>query len=125
MPFLEVSRSCPELVETYMADQMPRRLVDLIQTTMANGRFPGQAPDYLALQHLRPRERSRVLRGLNLPAGQTDTLADVGHHGPNDVILSLDRGLKRGAIQQGSRVILAASGIGFTYAGALIQWGPV
>jgi 3-oxoacyl-[acyl-carrier-protein] synthase III len=40
------------------------------------------------------------------------------------VIISLDRGLKREVVKDGSRVLLAAAGIGFTYAAALIQWGP-
>jgi 3-oxoacyl-[acyl-carrier-protein] synthase-3 len=61
---------------------------------------------------------------LGLRGDATDDLADVGHHGPNDAIISLDRGLKREAVTDGSRVLLAAAGIGFTYAAALIQWGP-
>ncbi|MBI5967897.1 MAG: hypothetical protein HY882_08585 [Deltaproteobacteria bacterium] len=51
-------------------------------------------------------------------------MADVGHHGPHDVIISLDRALERGVIKRGSQIVLAAVGIGFTYAAALIHWGP-
>ena len=42
----------------------------------------------------------------------------------DDVILSLDRGIQRGAVREGCRVILASAGIGFIYGAALIQWGP-
>jgi len=114
----------PETVEIYLAEKMPKRFVEVIQKTAANARLSGQNPDYLALRHLRPRERARILKGLNLSDKQSDSLADVGHHGPNDVIISLDRGLQRGAVREGSRVILASAGIGFTYAAAMIQWGP-
>jgi 3-oxoacyl-[acyl-carrier-protein] synthase-3 len=91
---------------------------------MASAGFSGEAPDYLALRHLLPQQRSRVLEGLRLPGERTDPLADAGHHGPNDVIISLDRGLKREVVKDGARVVMAAAGIGFTYAAALIQWGP-
>jgi 3-oxoacyl-[acyl-carrier-protein] synthase-3 len=114
----------PQEVEAYLADGLAPQLVSLIKRTMAQAGFSGQNPDYLALRHLRPQERARVLKGLRLRGEATDALADVGHHGPNDVIISLDRGLKREVVKDGSRVLLAAAGIGFTYAAALIQWGP-
>lgn len=114
----------PEVVESYLTEKMARRLVDVVQRAMIDAGLSGQAPDYVALRHLRPRERAQVLAGLNLPGKHSDSLADVGHHGPNDAIISLDRGLQRGTIKEGSRVILASAGIGFTYAAAVIQWGP-
>ena len=114
----------PEVVEAYLSKGMPERFLDLIRRTMGTVGPAGQMPDYLAIRHLRPKDRARILEGLALKEEQTDSLADVGHHGPNDVIISLDRALLRQAIRPGSRVILAAAGIGFTYAAALIQWGP-
>jgi 3-oxoacyl-[acyl-carrier-protein] synthase-3 len=113
----------PQEVETYLAERLAPKLVGLIKRTLAQAGFPGEVPDYLALRHLLPRQRYQVLEGLGLSVERTDSLADAGHHGPNDVILSLDRGLKKGMIKNGSRVLLAAAGIGFTYAAALIQWG--
>ena len=114
----------PEVVEAYLSERMPGRFLDLIRRTMASAGRAGQVPDYLAIRHLRSRERTRVLEGLRLKEEQSDSLADVGHHGPNDVIISLDRALQREAIKPGSRVVLASAGIGFTYAAALFQWGP-
>jgi 3-oxoacyl-[acyl-carrier-protein] synthase-3 len=55
---------------------------------------------------------------------QSIALNEWGHHGPNDIIISLDLGLGGNIIQDGSRVVLASGGIGFTYAAALVQWGP-
>jgi 3-oxoacyl-[acyl-carrier-protein] synthase-3 len=120
--FFQVAR--PQEMEAYLAERLAPRLVGLINRTMAQAELSGQNPDYLALRHLRPQERARVLEGLRLGGEATDALADVGHHGPNDVIISLDRGLKREVVKDGSRVLLAAAGFGFTYAAALIQWGP-
>ena len=120
--FFQAAR--PQKVEAYLTDRLAPQFVELIQRCMAQAGFPGESPDYLALRHLLPRQRSRVLEGLGLPGERTDSLADAGHHGPNDVIISLDRGLKKEAIKNGSKVLLATAGIGFTYAAALIRWGP-
>ena len=113
----------PREMESYLSERMAMQVVDLVKKTMGRAGFPGEVPDYLALRHLRPGERAKVLEALKLGGESTDALADVGHHGPNDVIISLDRGLKREAIKNGSKVLLAATGIGFTYGAALIQWG--
>jgi 3-oxoacyl-[acyl-carrier-protein] synthase-3 len=119
--FFQAAR--PQEVEAYLTGRLAPQLVELIKRCMAQAGFSGQAPDYLALRHLRPQERAKVLEGLRLRAEATDALADVGHHGPNDVVISLDRGLRREVIKNGSRVLLASAGIGFTYGAALIQWG--
>ena len=120
--FFQVAR--PQKVEAYLSERLALQLVELIKRCMTQAGFPGESPGYLALRHLLPRQRSRVLEGLGLPGERTDSLADAGHHGPNDVIISLDRGLKRDIVKDGSRVLMATAGIGFTYAAALIQWGP-
>lgn len=113
----------PDWVETYFAEHMTGRFLEVIRKTIENGGVSGQAPDYLALCHLRPRAHAQMLNSLGIHANQSDPLADVGHHGPNDVIISVDRALRRGLIKPGSRVVMAATGIGFTYAAASLRWG--
>ncbi len=113
----------PREMESYLSERMAPRIVNLIRKTMTDAGFPGDVPDYLALRHLWPKERAKVLGEMKLRAESTDALTDMGHHGPNDVIISLDRGVKRKFIRNGSRVVLVSAGIGFTYGAALIQWG--
>jgi 3-oxoacyl-[acyl-carrier-protein] synthase-3 len=60
---------------------------------------------------------------LAVDSEQSAELDIWGCHGTNDVILSLDIGLKSGAIQDGSHVAVVSGGIGFIYAAALIRWG--
>lgn len=115
--------SHPESMARYLSSRMPGRLIEVVQKAMAQAGFPGEAPDYLALRHLPPRERRQVLAALGIREENSDTLSDLGHHGPNDVILSLDRAIQRGVVRAGSKVVLAAAGIGFTYAAACLQWG--
>jgi len=85
--------------------------------------LPDRAPDYLAMRHLAPRDRQQVLAQLMLKPEQSMALNNWGHHGPNDILIALDQGLKRKAVRDGSLVVLASGGIGFTYAAALVRWG--
>ena len=77
----------------------------------------------MALRHLRPVERIAVLNALKIKPEKSAALDNWGCHGTNDVLLSLDLGLKSGVINEGSLVVFLSGGIGFTYAAALIQWG--
>ncbi|MBI5582860.1 MAG: hypothetical protein HY892_03460 [Deltaproteobacteria bacterium] len=108
----------PEKVKTYLEDRWPQALAETAQKVLA-----GQIPDYLALRHLTPAQRAAVLDRLGVGPEQSPALDQWGCHGTNDVLLSLDLGLKSGSVKDGSRVVMVSGGIGFTYAAALIRWG--
>jgi 3-oxoacyl-[acyl-carrier-protein] synthase III len=108
----------PETVASYLRQRFPQALGEAAQKAL-----PGIVPDYLALRHLPPDQRTTVLNQLGLSPEQSPALDSWGCHGTNDVIFSLDLGLKCGTIKDGSRVVLLAGGIGFTYAAAVIYWG--
>jgi 3-oxoacyl-[acyl-carrier-protein] synthase-3 len=108
----------PGKLTKYLKQRWVPALVAVIKKVLAN-----RPPDYLALRHLSINDRQRVLDDLGLGPDHSIALSDWGHHGPNDVIVSLDLGLRAGKIREGSLVVLAAGGIGFTYAAALVQWG--
>jgi len=110
--------SRPQTVSTYLNFQFPKRLVEAIRSAAAK-----EAIDYLALRHLHPRDREQILRELSLSAERSESLEEVGHHGTNDPLISLDRRLRKGTISDGSLVVFASAGIGFSYAGAAIRWG--
>ncbi len=109
----------PPLLEEYLKEAFPQGLIRTTQQVCGEA-----APDYLALRHLAPAMRERVLAGLNLKEEQSSSLDKIGHHGTNDVIISLDAGLRSGAVREGKTVCLASAGIGFTYAAAVLEWGP-
>ena len=85
--------------------------------------LPDKPPDYLALRHLSNHDRQQVLDELNVNSDQSLSLAEWGHHGPNDVIISLDLALKTGAIREDSMVVMVCGSIGFAYGAALVRWG--
>jgi 3-oxoacyl-[acyl-carrier-protein] synthase-3 len=114
--FYQVSN--PKILAEYLKNRWCAALVEVVKQVV-----PERTPDYLALRHLSPGERRRVLGELQMKPEQSMSLSNWGHHGPNDILISLDDGLKSKAVRNGSLVVLASGGIGFTYAAALVQWG--
>ncbi len=108
----------PQVVKDYLAERWPQALAETARKVLQ-----GLSPDYVALRHLRPGERTAVLDELKVKPERSAILDDWGCHGTNDVLLSLDLGLQNEIIEDGSLVLLLSAGIGFTYAAALIQWG--
>ena len=108
----------PEKVAAYLNQRFPQALAEAAQKVL-----PDAAPDFLALRHLVPAQRTLVLNRLGIRPDHSPALDQWGCHGTNDVLCSLDFGIKGGTLKDGSRVVLLAAGIGFTYAAAVIYWG--
>jgi 3-oxoacyl-[acyl-carrier-protein] synthase-3 len=109
----------PEIVSAYLNLRFIKRLTEVIRSAAESKK----SVDYLALRHLSPKDREQVLSKLNLSPEQSESLERVGCHGTNDPLISLDLALKKGTVSDGKRVVLASSGIGFSYAAAAIRWG--
>ncbi len=109
----------PEKVKKYLEERFPQALAETAQKALS-----GLSPDYLALRHLIPTQRTTVLNQLGLRPEQSPALDRWGCHGTNDCLLSLELGIKSKAIKEGSLIALVAGGIGFTYGASLVHWGP-
>ena len=101
-PLLSFQVQRPEKVTPYIEDTWPERLVQIIRRVLPNG-----TPDYLALRHLTPAHRHRILEALGLKPDQSLSLEAWGHHGTNDPLLSLDLALSKGLIKDGDHVVLS------------------
>jgi 3-oxoacyl-[acyl-carrier-protein] synthase-3 len=108
----------PEKVAGYLKQRWAAALGDTALRLEANDNT-----QYLALRHLAPSDRKKVLETLGLASRQSIDLGDYGHHGTNDPLISLDLGLKQHAVKGGDIVTLLTGGIGFTYAAASVLWG--
>jgi 3-oxoacyl-[acyl-carrier-protein] synthase-3 len=109
----------PEIISQYLSLQFAKTLTEVIRRVAGTRK----SLVYLALRHLSPKDRESVLRELNLSPEKSESLEEVGCHGTNDPLISLDLAMKRGAVSDGAKVVLASAGIGFSYAAAAIQWG--
>jgi 3-oxoacyl-[acyl-carrier-protein] synthase-3 len=108
----------PAKVAAYLKQRWTAALCETAARLEANDKT-----GYLALRHLSPADREKVLDTLGLTFQQSLDLAEYGHHGTNDPLISLDLGLQQNAIKEGDIVTLLTGGIGFTYAAAAIRWG--
>jgi 3-oxoacyl-[acyl-carrier-protein] synthase-3 len=108
----------PEKLAEYLKKQWAAALCGIAKKAL-----PDKPPDYLALRQLSVNDRQQVLDALKVNSDQSLSLAEYGHHGPNDVIISLDLALKTGAIRENSLVVMVSGSIGFSYAAALVRWG--
>ena len=78
--------------------------------------------DYLALLHMKRSAHDGVLAGLGLPQDRSIYLADYGHVGAPDQVISLHLAQQRGLLKAGDIVVLASAGIGYTWAAAALRW---
>lgn len=80
---------------------------------------------YLAVLHFKYSMHKHMLDLLGLTAEQSIYLADYGHIGQIDQILSLQLALEAGKVTEGTVVAMIAAGIGYAWAANVIEWGPV
>jgi 3-oxoacyl-[acyl-carrier-protein] synthase III len=79
--------------------------------------------DYLAILHMKRSAHEHILRELGLRADQAVYLEDYGHVGQMDQVLSLELAVAGGLVRAGSRVVLAAAGIGYVWNAMGVRWG--
>lgn len=79
--------------------------------------------DFMAILHMKRSGHKYILDEYNLRENQSIYLEDYGHIGQIDQILSLQLGLERGQIRDGSIVSMVAAGIGYVWAANVIRWG--
>ncbi len=80
--------------------------------------------DFLALLHMKKSAFDHVANAIGVnPDTQSVYLDDIGHNGQNDMVISIDRGVKQGIIKGGNIVVFAAAGIGWAWNAGVIRWG--
>ena len=80
--------------------------------------------DYLATFLIKRSAHDYLVDQLGLEPGKTRYLAEFGHHGQNDQILSLDLAVEEGRIKRGDLVLMISAGIGYAWNALTMRWGP-
>lgn len=112
----------PELMKTRLeATSMPGFL-EVIGRALEDAGYAAADLDYLALLHMKPSAHKAVLGGLGLRENQSTYLAEYGHLGQLDPILSLQLAEEAGKIGPGSLIALAAAGVGYHWGAAVLRW---
>jgi 3-oxoacyl-[acyl-carrier-protein] synthase-3 len=108
----------PEALAVYLKKRWEAALIEVLKAVLGDERT-----DYLALRHAGPSVRRRILEEFHLLHNRSPSLSRWGHHGPNDVLIALDQGIRSGMLSRGMKVTLASAGLGFCYAAAVVEWG--
>jgi 3-oxoacyl-[acyl-carrier-protein] synthase III len=94
--------------------------VRVVQDAAAKSCF--EQIDYLAILHMKKSAHQAILERLGLSESQTIYLSEYGHIGQLDQLLSLELAQERGLLHPGSRVVLAAAGVGYVWNAIGVVW---
>lgn len=80
---------------------------------------------YLAMLHVKPSAHAALLATLGVPPERSIYLADYGHLGQVDQVLSLELAARAGMLRPGDLVVLVAAGVGYVWNAITLRWaGP-
>jgi 3-oxoacyl-[acyl-carrier-protein] synthase-3 len=94
-----------------------------IDKALEKGGFTRADVDYLATLLVKRSAHDYLMDQIGLPAERTRYLAEFGHHGQNDQLLSLELGLEEGRLTDGDLVLMISAGIGYAWGALALRWG--
>jgi len=115
----------PEGFKKKLGERTLPNFFHVIRDSLAKSSLTDRDIDYLAILHFKRSTHDFILKELGLDESRTTYLDRYGHIGQNDQILSLEEGLKKGAIRDGNHIVMVGAGLGFVWASAVVRWGPV
>jgi 3-oxoacyl-[acyl-carrier-protein] synthase III len=80
--------------------------------------------DFFNMSLVKPSAYHEMLGYLGLTEEQGVYMSSVGHIGEQDAIINIEAGLDQGRLKPGDTMAIIAAGIGYVWAGAIVQWGP-
>jgi 3-oxoacyl-[acyl-carrier-protein] synthase-3 len=79
--------------------------------------------DFFNMTLVKPSAHQEMLDHLGLNSEQSVYLSSVGHIGEQDAIINIEAGIEQGRLNPGQTMVMIAAGIGYIWAGAIVQWG--
>ena len=79
---------------------------------------------HLCALHTKRSMHAALVAALGLDPARTTYLDDTGHMSGVDSLLGLDRAVRADEVGDGDLVLLLAAGTGYTWAAAVVRWGP-
>ena len=80
--------------------------------------------DFFNMSLVKPSAHREMLEHLGLTEEQSVYMSDIGHIGEQDAIINIEAGIEQGRLKPGDTMAVIAAGIGYVWAGAIVQWGP-
>ena len=79
--------------------------------------------DFFNMSLVKPSAHREMLEHLGLSEEQSVYLSNIGHIGEQDAIINIEAGIEQGRLNPGDTMAIIAAGIGYVWAGAIVQWG--
>ena len=79
--------------------------------------------DFFNMSLVKPSAHLEMLGHLGLTEDQSVYMSSVGHIGEQDAIVNIEAGIDQGRLKPGDTMAILAAGIGYIWAGAIVQWG--
>ena len=81
--------------------------------------------DFFNMSLVKPSGHRQMLEQLGLREDQSVYMSSIGHIGEQDAIINIEAGIEQGRLKAGDTMAIIAAGIGYVWAGAIVQWGPL
>ncbi len=79
--------------------------------------------DFFNMSLVKPSAHREMLGQLGLSEEQSVYMSQIGHIGEQDAIINIEAGIEQGRLKPGDTMAVIAAGIGYVWAGAIVQWG--
>jgi 3-oxoacyl-[acyl-carrier-protein] synthase-3 len=79
--------------------------------------------DFFNMSLVKPSAHREMLEHLGLTEEQSVYMSGIGHIGEQDAIINIEAGIEQDRLKPGDTMAVIAAGIGYVWAGAIIQWG--
>jgi len=79
--------------------------------------------DFFNMSLVKPSAHREMLEHLGLTENQSVYMSSIGHIGEQDAIINIEAGIEQGRLNRGDTMAIIAAGIGYVWAGAIVQWG--
>jgi 3-oxoacyl-[acyl-carrier-protein] synthase-3 len=79
--------------------------------------------DFFNMSLVKPSAYREMLEHMGLTEEQSVYISDIGHIGEQDAIINIEAGIEQGRLKPGDTMAIIAAGIGYVWAGAIVQWG--
>ena len=114
----------PEGMRRLLGERSHANFLHIIRAAAAEAGATTEQIDYLAVLHMKRSAHRAILADCGLAPEQSVYLSRFGHIGQFDQLLSIEEGLRRGRIRDGSLVVGVGAGIGYSWGAFALRWGP-
>ncbi len=120
----------PEAMKSRLGEVSIRNWVECVDVALGkSGNKTDGTPytradiDFFNMSLVKPSAHKEMLGLLGLTGEQSVYMSNIGHIGEQDAIINIEAGIEQGRLKPGDTMAIIAAGIGYVWAGAIVQWG--